>query len=223
MSRRAKWEYLHAIYARYQRASRTEKSQMLDECCQVCGYHRKAALRLLNGPLPASRPRRRPRRTLRYSPQALAILLAVWEAASYPWSVRLKALLLLWLPWMRQRVRLTPVLERQVLAISARQLDRRLAAHKTRLKRRLYGRTKPGTLLKHHIPIKTDHWDVTQPGWTEIDLVSHSGACAEGEFAHSLTLTDIHTTWTESRAVSGKGEEGIAVALEQMRQGGPSR
>ncbi len=167
MSRRAKWEYLHAIYARYQRASRTEKSQMLDECCQVCGYHRKAALRLLNGPLPASRPRRRPRRTLRYSPQALAILLAVWEAASYPWSVRLKALLLLWLPWMRQRVRLTPVLERQVLAISARQLDRRLAAHKTRLKRRLYGRTKPGTLLKHHIPIKTDHWDVTQPGSTD--------------------------------------------------------
>ena len=221
MSRRAKWEYLHAIHQRYRQASPTEKSRILDECCQVCGYHRKSALRLLNGPLPLQRPRRRPRRATRYSPEALTILVAVWEAASYPWSVRLKALLPLWLPWIRQHFALTPALERQVLAISARQLDRRLQTRRRHLKRRLYGRTKPGTLLKHHIPIKTDHWDVTQPGWTEIDLVSHSGACAAGEFAHSLTLTDIHTTWTESRAVLGKGETGIVAAIEEMRQGLP--
>jgi hypothetical protein len=221
MSRRAKWEYLCAIYARYQRASPAEKSRILDECCAVCGYHRKYAIRLLNGPTPARPSKGRRRRTVRYSPQALSILRAVWEAAGYPWSVRLKALVPLWLPWIRRRFTLSTALQRQIRTISARQLDRRLAAHKTRLKRRLYGRTKPGTLLKHHIPIKTDHWDVTQPGWTEIDLVSHSGACAEGEFAHSLTLTDIHTTWTESRAVLGKGEAGIAAAIEEMRQSVP--
>src|SRR3989338_1693034 len=130
MSRRAKWEYLHAIYARYQRASRSEKSRILDECCQICRYHRKHALRLLNGPTPTRPRRQRRRRPSRYSAQALAILLAVWEAAGYPWSVRLPALVPLWLPWMRPRFRLTPALERQVLAISARQLDRRLAAHK---------------------------------------------------------------------------------------------
>ena len=84
MSRRAKWEYLHAIHQRYRQASPTEKSRILDECCQVCGYHRKSALRLLNGPLPLQRPRRRPRRATRYSPEALTILVAVWEAASYP-------------------------------------------------------------------------------------------------------------------------------------------
>ena len=77
-------------------------------------------------------------------------------------------------------------------------MDRRLAPDKRQLKRRLYGRTKPGTLLKHHIPLKTDHWDVTAPGFTEIDLVSHSGDSAEGEFVHSLNLTDIHTTWVET-------------------------
>jgi hypothetical protein len=85
----------------------------------------------------------------------------------------------------------------------------------------MYGRTKPGTLLKHHIPIKTDHWDVRNPGFTEIDLVSHSGNCAEGEFAHSFNITDIHTTWTETRAVMGKGQAGIVAALEDMRKALP--
>jgi hypothetical protein len=149
------------------------------------------------------------------------VLRAVWEAANYPWSTRLRALLPLWLPWVRQRFSLTRAQEKQLLAISARQIDRRLQDHKTQLKRRLYGRTKPGTLLKHHVPIKTDHWDVTQPGYTEVDLVSHSGESADGEFLHSLTMTDIQSTWTESRAVMGKGETGIVNAIEEMRQGLP--
>ena len=222
MSRRAKWEYLCAIYARYQRASPAEKSRILDECCQVCGYHRKYAIRLLNGPPPLRHPpRRHRRRPSRYSAHTLSVLLAVWTAAGYPWSVRLKALVPLWLPWIRQRFSLTPTLERQLVAISARQIDRRLQAKKTHLKRRLYGRTKPGTLLKHHIPIRTDHWDVTSPGFAEIDLVSHSGDCADGEFVYSLTLTDIHTTWTEARAVLGKGATSIEAALEDMRWGLP--
>ena len=80
-------------------------------------------------------------------------------AAGYPWSVRLKALLPSWLPWIRKPYRLTPEIEQRLLAISARQMDRRLRAHKQQLKRRLYGRTKPGTLLKHYIPVKTDSWD----------------------------------------------------------------
>jgi hypothetical protein len=145
------------------------------------------------------------------------VLLAVWEAAGYPWSVRLKALLPLWLPWARKRFALTPELEAQVLAISPRQIDRRLAEHKRKAKRRLYGRTKPGTLLKHQVPIKTDRWDVEQPGFSEIDLVSHSGNNARGEFLHSLNLTDIHSAWTETRAVMGKAQVRVQEALEQIR------
>src|SRR2546425_3958051 len=90
--------------------------------------------------------------------------------------------------------------ERQLLSISPRQIDRRLRAKKTQRKRRIYGRTKPGHLLKHHIPVKTYSWEVTSPGFTEVDLVSHSGNSGAGEFAHTLNVTDIHTTWTESRA-----------------------
>ena len=64
--------------------------------------------------------------------------------------------------------------------------------------------------------MKTDHWDVHQPGFTEVDLVSHSGNSASGEFAHTLNVTDIHTTWTESRAVLGRGEEAVQRALNEI-------
>jgi hypothetical protein len=111
----------------------------------------------------------------------------------------------------------------QLRAISPRQIDRRLASTKRQLKTRRYGRTKPGTLLKHHIPLKTDHWDVTVPGFTELDLVAHAGHRADGEFAHSLNVTDIHTTWVETRAVLGRGETRVQAALDEIRQALPFR
>ena len=153
----------------------------------------------------------------------VAALRALWRAAGYPWSVRLKALLPVWLPKARAQLHLTPAVEKQVRQISPRQMDRLLAADKREVRRRLYGRTKPGTLLKHHIPLRTDRWDVTTPGWTEVDLVAHSGDRADGEFAHTVNQTDIVTTWVESRAVLGKSQVRVQQALEAMRQGLPFR
>jgi hypothetical protein len=221
MTAMGRHEYLRAIYDRYRRSSAEGKGKILDEFCRVCDYHRKHAIRLLSGPSPKSPPGPRRSRGPSYGRAVIQVLAQIWEAAGYPWSVRLKAMLPLWLPWLRQRVALTPELERQLRAISPRQIDRRLQTRKRILRRRIYGRTKPGTLLKHHIPIKTDHWDVRSPGFTEIDLVSHSGDCAEGEFAHSFNLTDIHSTWTETYAVLGKGQTGIVAGLEEMRQALP--
>src|SRR5258708_33606969 len=109
-----------------------------------------------------------------------------------------------------------PEIEKELLQISRRQMDGRLAAQKTERRRRIYGRTKPGYLLKHHIAVKTDRWDVATPGFTEVDLVSHSGNSASGEFAHTLNVTDIHSTWTESRAVLGRGEEAVQRALNAI-------
>jgi transposase InsO family protein len=217
LGNQGRWEYLRAIYERYRKAERKAKKVILSEFCASTGYHRKYAIRLLNGPRPEKRRSRRERRRgLTYSQEMLALLTAVWEAAGYPWSVRLKALLPQWMPWIRKRFRLRPEIEKQLLKISARQIDRRLKAQKTQRRRRLYGRTKPGYLLKHHIPVKTDRWDVASPGFTEVDLVSHSGNSASGEFAHTLNVTDIHTTWTESRAVLGRGEEAVQRALNEI-------
>ena len=141
---------------------------------------------------------------------------AVWEAAGYPWWVRLKALLPSWMPWIGKRYRVSPGMEKQLLGISARQMDRRLKAKKSERKRRIYGRTKPGSLWKHPIPVKTDRWDVTAPGFSEIDLVAHCGNSGQGEFVHSLHLTDIHTGWRETRALLGKSEVGVQQALDEM-------
>jgi hypothetical protein len=220
MGTKTKWEYFRAIYQRYRKASLSVKTQILEEFCHVCGYNRKYAIAKLNGPAPQLKPpaKRQHRRSPTYSSQALAILQAVWEASGYPWSVRLKALLPLWLPWVKKHYSLTPKIEQQLLSISARQIDRRLKPRKTQLKRRLYGRTKPGTLLKHHIPIKTDSWNVKTPGFTETDLVSHSGSSEKGEFIHSLNVTDIYSTWVESRAVMGKGQYGVKTAMQDIEQ-----
>ena len=218
MSQASRRDYLQRIYPRYQKASRPERQRILDEFCANCSYHRKHAIRLLNRPLPAAKtsPRRRVHgRT--YGSQAISVLKAVWAAADYPWSVRLKALLPEWMPWIRRRFRLTPEIERQRLRISARSIDYRLGGEKRKWRRRLYGRTKPGTLLKHHIPLKTDHWDVQAPGFTEIDLVSHSGNSASGDFCYSLNLTDMPTGWTETQAVLGKSQEAVRAALETIR------
>ena len=217
MGNKGRWELLRAIYDRYRNAGRKEKRVILSEFCANTGYHRKYAIRLLSGPRPGrwkSEPRRG--RGVSYSQEVVALLTAVWEAAGYPWSVRLKALLPLWMPWIRKRFRVRPEMERQLLRMSARQMDRRLKAQKTQRRRRIYGRTKPGYLLKHHIPVKTDRWDVATPGFTEVDLVSHSGNSASGEFAHTLNVTDIHSTWTESRAVLGRGEEAVQRALNEI-------
>jgi hypothetical protein len=220
MSGRTKWEYFRAIYGRYRAAGRGEKRVTLDEFCRTTGYHRKYAIRLLNGAPPGRwRERRRSRqRPPQYGTEMVAMLAAVWEAADYPWPVRLKALLPLWRPWIRQRFHLRPELERQLLRISARQMDRRLRKYKRPVLRRLYGRTKPGTLLQHHIPIKTDHWDGAAPGFTAVDLVSHSGNCADGELAYTLNVTAIHSTWTEPCAVLGRGAIAVQQALHEIKQ-----
>ena len=219
MGRVARWEYFRAIFWRYREASGKQKGQILDEFCRICGYNRKYAIRKLKGPPPGKKPelrRRRPR--LVYGPRVISILHEVWEVAGYPWSVRLKAMLPVWLPWIRKRFLLTPETERQLLSISPRQIDRRLQERKRKLKRRLYGRTKPGTLLKHHIPIRTDNWDVTEPGFAEVDLVSHSGNCGEGRFAYSLNVTDIHSAWVETQAILGKDKVRVREALEGIRE-----
>ena len=222
MSGRSQWDYFKAIYPRYQTAPKAVKATILDEFCRVCGDHRKYAIRKLAGPPPQGKAPRRPRRKpVVYRPAMRRILQAVWEAAGYPWSVRLKALVVDWMPWIKPRFALSADLERQLRAISARQIDRRLGPTKTRLKKRLYGRTKPGTLLKHQIPIRTDHWDVTPPGFTEVDPVSHSGNSADGLFAYTVNQTDILTTWVESRAVRGQGEAGVVAALAGMAQALP--
>jgi len=212
---RAIGEYLRRMRERYERARKEARGLLLDEMAEVTGYHRKALIRRMHGGEPRrGRRRGRPRQ---YGPTVVAALRLIWVAAGHPWSARLKALLPAWLPHARRHMALSQETERKLRAMSPRQMDRCLAKDRRTLQRRLYGRTKPGRLLKHHIPLKTDRWDVAAPGFTEIDLVSHSGDCADGEFVHSLHVVDIHTAWVETRAVLGKSQVRVQEALATIR------
>lgn len=219
MARQTKREYLQSIQRRYRRARRAEKTAMLEEFCKVCGYNRKYAIWLLKRAWSQPKaPRRRTKRSVTYSQAAITMLAKVWQASGYLCSQRLKAAMPQWLPWVKKHFDISQELEKQLLGISARQMDRRLFVHKRCAKRRLYGTTRPGSLLKHMIPVKTEHWDVTLPGYLEIDLVSHSGASAAGEFLYTLDCVDIATGWVERQAVMGKGQQGIVEALRQIEQ-----
>jgi transposase InsO family protein len=223
MKMAAKRSYLEAIYERYQQATGKEKSRILDEFCKVCKYKRKYAIAKLNGWDPEEKVYRQRKRKPTYGEQLIRIIFAVWNAAGYACSIRLKALLPLWLPWIKKRFPMSQQIEKELLTISARQIDRRLRHRKDKLKKRQYGRTKPGTLLKSQIPMRVEHWNVKAPGYTEVDLVSHSGNYGDGQFAYSLNQTDILTTWVETRAILGKSEKRVVTALQSMGESFPFR
>ena len=131
MGNKGRWKLLRAIYEGYRKAGRTEKKVILSEFCANAGYNRKYAIRLLNGPRPERyKSQVRRGRGVSYSQEVVALLTAIWEAAGYPWSVRLKALLPLWMPWIRKHYRVRPEIERQLLRMSTRQMDRRLRSRR---------------------------------------------------------------------------------------------
>jgi hypothetical protein len=154
MSKKSIKEDFKTIFGRYHKALRAIKHLILNEFCANTGYDRKYAIRKLNNlpPAKSSGPYRRQRGYV-YSSQVLSILAVVWEAAGYPCSIRLKALLGLWMPWIRKKFRISSAVEKQLLSISARQIDRRLKDKKAHIRKRIYGRTRPGTLLKYRIPV----------------------------------------------------------------------
>jgi hypothetical protein len=221
MDARACRQYAEEMRKRYARASRGERTRLLDEFVAMTGYHRKYAIALLGGePVPRRRP---PGRRSRVTAEAVAGLVKIWRAMDYPWSARLVAMLPAWMPHAKAHFALSDEVEHSLLSLSARTIDRALKPHRTELKRKIYGRTKPGTLLKHQIPVRTERWDTNEVGWCETDTVAHCGESGEGEFAFSVNVTDIASTWTETRAVLGKGKRFVVAALDEMRRSLPLR
>jgi len=219
MSPRSKRELIRAMRERYLQASRKAKGAILTELCAATGMHRKAAIRCLRRPPVDEAARtaaRRSGRRARYPAALRPILGLLWEAMGRPWSVRLRAGLPLWLPALRRRQPIPEPFIELLLTISARTIDRLLASARRQAGRRQFGRTKPGTLLRREIPIQTAAWQTGLPGYTEMDLVSHSGPNAAGEFLHTLNLTDIESTWVESCALLGKSEVGVLRALGEI-------
>lgn len=219
MSSRSKREYLEAIYLRYKRASRKDKAIILDEFCTTCGYHRKHAIRLLKKFTRFIKPKKRTRgRTPLYSKEVIVKpLKKIWLSANLPCSKRLKAVLPLWLPgYVQEYGGLPAEVTEALIAISPATIDRLLKPVRVKYKGCGRSTTKPGTLLRKQIPIKTNQWDESRPGFLEADTVAHCGTSMAGMFAFTIDCVDIATGWTEQRAVWGKGETDVLAQIKDI-------
>jgi hypothetical protein len=207
---------------RYGRASKKQRGLMLDELCALAGYNRSYAARLLREQARGAAPRRRRRRGRRpvYDRELLAPLTKIWATLGGICGKRVAAAMAGTIAALERHgeVSLTEAQRAQLLAMSARTIDRLLSAKRRRL--RLQGRamTKPGSLLKSQIPVRTfAEWDQAKAGFLEIDLVAHEGGDPRGEFAYSLCCSDVASGWTEPRVVRNRARTWTLEALKDVR------
>jgi hypothetical protein len=225
MSPKSKKEHLAVIAPRYKKASRKEKSKILDEFCANLKFNRKYAIRRIRAflfPKPKTKSHTQGPRPRYNDPRILKPLQQIWLTANHPCSKRLKAMLPSWLSFYQPRFgRLDDFLVKKLLAISPATIDRVLKSFRSYHLGKGRSATKPGLLLKHQIPIQTDQWDESRPGFVEADTVAHCGDSLAGIFAYSLDITDLATGWTEQRASWGKGEAEVMVQIKDIEQALP--
>ncbi len=223
MSIQSKRELVATVAPRYRAANRTEKQRILDELVASTGYERKYAIHLLNHPSKReARPRRK--RSRRYGPTVKLALIQIWRTANCICSKRLVPCLAEFVAVLERHGELVldAATKGLLLSLSVSTADRLLHGERLQPPRRGLGTTKPGTLLKHSIPIRTfADWDEARPGFVEVDLVAHCGQSAQGEFLFSLVLTDIATGWTVCVGVRNKSQRAVTQAIDQARQALP--
>src|SRR3989338_6048413 len=198
MSPQSKKEYLKTVWLRYKKtSSKAEKTKILDELCTNCRFNRKYAIRRLRNfkILRRKMVRHKPGPKPKYQqPEFLAVLKEIWITANLPCSKRLKAILPIWLPAYQQEFgSLEFEILKKLSKISPASIDRVLRPIRHLYRGKGRSATKPGLLLKHHIPIQTDQWDERKPGFLEADTVHHCGTSLAGIYAVTVNTVDIPT------------------------------
>ena len=221
MSNQSRNEYAREVSARYRCASRSEKSAILDEFCRTCGYNRKYAVGLLRDP-PAQRlaPVQRPR-AKRYGADVAVALKRLWLLSNGLCAKRLVPFLSEFISALErhQEICLQAHVREKLLTISPATADRLLVVVRNGEALRGRSTTKPGSLLREQIRIRTQFsWDEQKPGYFEVDLVAHCAESTAGEFLYTLTLTDIATGWTECQALLNRSQMGVTDAIERVRK-----
>ena len=191
---------------------------MLDELCEDYGYERKYAIKLLGGTLPLAGQGVYPGPERQYE-SIEPVVRQIWLTAEQPCGKRLVPILRQWLPYYEQRYgRLSSGHRQLVGRVSAATLDRMLAGARAEHVGRGRCGTKPGSLLRSEIPIRTGTWDLSRPGYLEADSVAHCGGSLAGDFIWSVTYSDIFSGWTEGGAVWNKGATGVLAATREVEE-----
>jgi hypothetical protein len=216
MSRR---EMVDEARKRYWRAGKKEKTRILNEFVLYTKYHRKYALALLNDHHAHHKASIR-RRKRTYTQGVTDALTVIWKICDHIASRRLH-------PFVPEMVRileqygalqLIPATRELLLTVSRTTIDRLLRPARRALVPHGRTTTKPGTLLKKSIPIRTwADWDDAKPGFMEIDLVAHCGESTDGQYLATLDCVDVSTGWCECLVPLNRGELAVRAALEEIR------
>jgi hypothetical protein len=217
MSQHSKRELIQRLQGRYLQANRQEKTRMLDEFVAVTGLHRKAAIRALRRQSQGNREYRGRRKT--YTGSVVAALSQIWRICGCLCGKRLQPILGDMVASLERHDEL--ILDEEtkalLLAVSPATIDRLLRPYKTSHPRG-QSTTKPGSLLKQQIPVRTfADWDENRAGFVEVDLVAHCGETVAGQFICSLTATDVATGWTECFSLPHRSQLAVYDALDQLR------
>src|ERR1041384_503509 len=221
MSQTTRKQILEKLRRRYQTAGPKHKRKLLDQAQELLGYHRKSAVRALGAAEVEAAPWINTGRPVSYEPSVLLPWLRqIWQATDYACGRRLVAMLPEWIPAYEAHERKLPAEARdKLLEASARTLDRLLKPLRVQgLGRSL---TRPGTLLRHQIPIRGSVWEENKAGWLEVDTVALCGGSVAGEFVWMLDGVDYATTWVEVRAIWGRGQAGTLAALQDIEENLP--
>ena len=217
MSQQSRRELVETMRDKYPRAGRAEKTRMLDYLVEVTGFHRKHANRVLAHGYQQKRERRGRKRV--YTGSVVSGLVTIWKICGRICGKRLQP----FLPEMvavlerHNELVLDEETKRLLLQMSAATIDRRLAAFRQQQGRGL-STTKPGTLLKQSIPVRTfADWEDARPGFVETDLVAHCGDSPEGPFLNTLTAVDVATGWTECFVLVQRNQRVVTEAMESLR------
>ena len=221
MSKEALMELTKIVSKRYLKAkTRKAKTKILDEYCANSGLNRKYAITKIRESCFKDKHTKKRGRKRQYSIHADALLIQVWEIYGCICAERLQPFLLEGLRVL-ERCGYIKELERtkqEVLKMSIATVKRRIQGHQQRFgKGKGLSATKPGTLLKKQIPIKTSSWNEEKSGFCEIDLVAHCGGSLLGNLIYTLQSVDIKTTWTERVAVMGKNQAGVFAGIKKIK------
>ena len=219
MSQRSKRELVEEIRPRYLKAKKSEKKIMLNEFVAAAGYHRKYATRLLKH----GRPRRSTKKhglQKVYQGEVVVALEQIWEVCGRICSKRLHPFLPEIVKVLERcgELRLSEQTKTLLLRMSRSTIDRCLGPARFEHPPHGLSTTKPGSLLKKAIPVRTfTPWDEDQPGFLEIDLVAHCGGSVEGQYINTLTCVDLSTGWIECLPVHHRSQQAVFEAIQTMR------